>query len=586
MFCRRAVRLLERIKPSNFLGLTFTKSAATEMEDRIGWKSGNGKPRIFRTFHGFALDFATREHIALNVNPHPLLLPHEQYKVLGPIIKEMPKRMKYRDVREWISLQKRLALSPEQSEELADNENLHALAAAYARYERNCQRAGKLDFDSLITQSVNLMENDTDIRARWAPEFLQVDEAQDNDPLQWRMIQLLSSNGRLFAVGDPEQNMYSWRGAEPEGLTTKFAERFPGNQQMTLPINYRSTGAIISYCRGISPAWTEQSMRGVKEYGVDPEHKVYGSEDIEAETILMGLCDSAETAILARTNRQLGAFERAAGKMDLKYKLLGKSGFFTQHEVESTIAFAQYCAGAATDDTIKKIIRSPFDATRFVKKPEAIHTLERMQSGQVGKVSFARLLGQFQSGDGEQDRYIRDLRYNLEDCRKQVMNKPSQDALRNVVTRFGILSHYQDDPDQVDNNPEENVMTLLRMAEKRSTLLEFVNMCHKAKQASRSTAKRLCFSTIHQAKGLEWKYVYVVGVNDGTLPHKHGDEAEEWRIFRVACSRAAWRLYISCNDKPSKFIASRVAGQVPQTVPQEVDLMDVMFRNAAMGVNP
>ncbi|VVB51615.1 ATP-dependent DNA helicase Rep [uncultured archaeon] len=585
-FCKRARSILdEGCAPRHFLGLTFTKSAAEEMEKRAGYKSGNGKPRIFRTFHGWALDFAQHHHNELGIDRFPLLLPHEKYKILGPIFKEMPRRsLKYREVEEYISQMKRRVKSPADAENEADTEALVNLAEAYYKYERRCKVAGKLDFDSLIVESVKMLEQDEDIKLRVAPRYLQCDEAQDNDTLQWKMIQLITGQS-LFVVGDPEQNMYSWRGAEPDGLTTKFVERFPGAQQLVLPVNYRSTGAIIEYCREISPAWNEQGMRGVKWYGELPDFKRYANEDTEAETILMGLTEPDETAVLARTNRQLCAFEKAAGKMDFKYKLLGKSGFFSQHEVESTIAFAQYCAGAATDDTVKKIIRSPFDAVRFVKKNDAIKALEVTKSRQVGNVHYARLLGMNPTGDVEQDRYLRDLAFNLNDCRQQIQGKPSQDALRNVITRFGILNHYQDDPDQIDNNPADNVMALLRMAEKRGTLLEFIQMCHKAKQASRSTAKRLTFSTIHQAKGLEWKHVFVVGVNEGTLPHKNGDPDEEFRIYRVACSRAALKLHISCNDKPSGYIAQKLVGTVVETGQKELDALEIMYRNAATGTS-
>lgn len=584
VFCRRARAILDGgCSPFKFLGLTFTKSAAETMEKRAGYKSGNGKPRIFRTFHGFALDFAQSHHKELEIERFPLLLPHEEYKILGPIVKEMPTRtLRYREVREYISQMKRRAKTPADAENEADSEALMALAEAYGKYERRCKANGKLDFDSLIVESVKLLEMDDEIRMRATPQYLQCDEAQDNDTLQWKMIQLLADRS-LFVVGDPEQNMYSWRGAEPDGMTTKFEERFPGAEKIILPVNYRSTGAIIKYCREISPAWNAAGMRGVKLYGTDPDFKRYINEDTEAETILMGLCEPEETAVLARTNRQLAAFERAAGKMDLKYKLLGKSGFFSQHEVESTVAFAQYCAGAATDDCVKKIIRSPYDAVRFIKKPETIKTLERMQNGQVGYAPYARLLSTFDCGEYDQNHHVRELARQLNDCRHQIQGKSSQDALRNVITRFGILHHYQDDPDQIDNNPADNVMALLRMSEKRGTLLEFVQSCHKAKQASRSTSKRLTFSTIHQAKGLEWKHVFVVGVNEGTLPHKNGDPDEEFRIYRVACSRAAFKLQVSCNDKPSAYIAQKLIGTVTETGQKELDIMDIMYRNAAAG---
>lgn len=583
-FVVRSVAILgEDISPSQFLGLTFTKSAAEEMEKRSGYKRAEGGPKIFRTFHGWALDFVSTHHhdFPFQVQPHPLLLPHDLYKILGPLIKQMPRRAKYKDMQSYISEMKRKDVSPEEAMGKADNEIAAGYARVYEQYERKCQQLGKFDFDSLLTQSVRLLESRPDILSRVQPTYLQCDEAQDNDKIQWRLIQLLGGKGNVFVVGDTEQNMYSWRGAEADGLLEAFDARFPGAHRLKLLINYRSTQAIINYLREISPGTEWEHMRSAKGYGKDPEFKKYIGEDQEAEMILMSLADPDNTAILARTNRQLAAFEKAAGKLEMKYKLLGKSGFFSQHEIESTIAFAQYCAGAATDDCVRKIIRSPFDVCRFIKKAEAIHTLERLQAGSLGQVKFPRLLREFNSGDPEQDRYVRELRHRLEETRQQATGKSSQDALRNVITNFGILHHYQDDEDAIDNNPADNVMSLLRMAEKRGTLLEFVQMCHKAKQASRSTAKRLCFSTVHQAKGLEWKHVYVVGCNADVMPHKNGEPGEELRIYRVACSRAADFLTVSSNEVPSVFIKHKLP--VSQTNQAEVDFLQTMYLNAAQG---
>jgi superfamily I DNA/RNA helicase len=588
VFCARCRSLLdEGLNPRDFLGLTFTKSAAEEMEKRAKYKSGDGKPRIMRTFHGWALDFATQNHMNFGfpVQPHPLLLPHDLYKVLGPIVKNMPKRAKYRDVQSYISEMKRKDIDPDRAREEADNEIAESYAWAYKAYEKKCRELGKFDFDSLLSESVNLLEDRDDLLVRIAPQFLQCDEAQDNDAIQWRLIQLLGRHGNVFVVGDPEQNMYTWRGSEAKGLTEEFNKRFPQSTKLILPINYRSTGAIIEYLQEIAD--NESDWKGMKSalgYGEKPKFKRYIGEDQEAELILQSLVNPEETAILARTNRQLGPFEKAAAKFEMKYKLLGKSGFFSQHEVESTVAFAQFCCGGATDDAVKKIIKSPFDACRFIKKQDAINTLERMQRGSVGRASFAKLLPDFRSGDPEQDRYVRELTYKLRDTYSQIKGKSSQDALRNIITNFGILRHYEDDEDQPDNQPADNIMTLMRMAEKKSTLMEFVNLCHKAKQASRSTQKRLTFSTIHQSKGLEWKYVYVIGVNDGLLPHKNGDLPEEWRIYRVACSRAACHLQVSTNDIPSSFICDKVA-LAPMEEP-ELDLLKVMYENAANGVLP
>lgn len=583
MFVARAKAILEQ--NGKFLGLTFTKSAAEEMEKRSGFKTGPGRPRVFRTFHGFSLDFCSTyyKEFSFNLNPHPLLLPHEQYKTLGPVIKEMTRRRKYKDVQSYISGMKRKDISPAQAIEDAEGPDAVDYAHAYERYEKRCRALGKLDFDSMMVQAVRLLEQRPDLVRAVAPEYLQCDEAQDNDAIQWRLIQILGSRGNVFVVGDTEQNMYSWRGAEAEGLTEQFKQRFPDSTKLILRINYRSTQAIINYLKEISPGTEWQNMISANGYGTDPTFVRYSGEEAEAEAILSSLVNPEETAVLARTNHQLAAFEKAAGRLEMKYKLLGKSGFFSQHEVESTVAFAQYCAGGATDDCIKKILRSPFDATRFIKKPDIIHTLEAMQAGSIGREPFARILQRFNSGDGEQDGRIRDLVSRLNDTRRQIQGKSSQDALRNVITNFGILNHYEDDEDAIDNNPADNVMSLLRMAEKRGTLLEFVQACHKAKQASRSTAKRLTFSTVHQAKGLEWKYVFVVGVNDGVLPHKNGHPSEELRIYRVACSRAACYLQVSTNEVASEFIKHKLPPGAHQQ--GEIDVLETLYRNAARNEN-
>lgn len=588
VFTHRAAAILREGTPARkFLGVTFTKSAAEQLESRTikaGYKPADNAPRIFRTFHGWALDFAKQEfqNFPFQLQRFPLLTPHEKYKILVPVIKAMDKRPKYKDLQEYISQMKRKDVSPEQAIEDANGEIGRAFARAYGRYEEKCKQSGRLDFDSLLTESVNVLETRPDVLARWQPDFLQCDEAQDNDKIQWRLIQLLGGKN-VFVVGDPNQNMYTWRGAQPAGLTTEFNERFPGAKRLALTLNYRSTIEIIEYLNEIMPMKEGLLMQsGLRTHGPKPTFMRYLNEDHEAELILNSLPCPENTAILARTNKQLSAFEKAAGKLEMKYKLLGKSGFFSQPEVEFTVAFAQYCAGAATDDSIKKILGAPYDACRFIKKHDAIETLERMQAGAVGRGSFPRLLRDFHSGDSEQDNRVRNLRAELEDCRKQVVGKSSQDALRNVITRFGILNHYQDEEHTIDNNPADNVMSLLRMAEKRGTLLEFVHLCHKAKMASRSTAKRLTFATCHAAKGLEWEHVYVIGVNPEIMPHKEGDPEEEKRIYFVACSRAVKTLQVSCNEGVSSFIKHKLPVDVASQ--GEVDFLQQMYTNASQGV--
>lgn len=581
VFGKRSEQILaeERDPEAALLGLTFTKSAAESLEARAKYKSGDGKPRIFRTFHSWALNFCTQNYdqFPFSLHRHPLILPHEQWKIMGPILKGAPRRIKFKDIMYYISAQKRHDLGPLDAAAKAENELQSIYAGVYGRYELACRNLGKLDFDSMMVEAVKLMESRPALGRAYGPKYLQCDEAQDNDAIQWKLIQILGQRGNVFCVGDPEQNMYTWRGSEADGLKERFVERFPGAISLPLPINYRSTQAIINYLKEISPAWRAMDMRSAKGYGVDPTFRRYIDESAEAETILDGLKDAEHTAVLARTNRQLSAFEKAAGAKGLKYKLLGKSGFFTQHEVESTIAFARYCVGGDSDDVVKKILKSPYDDCRFIKKQEAIETLESMKRGTVGTAKMSELALRFRCGEATQEHYVRSLFQKLNACKQAIRGKSSQDALRYIISNFGILRHYEDDEDAIDNQPADNILSLLRMAEKRGSLLDFVQMCHKAKAASRSNQSRLTFSTIHQSKGLEWKYVYVVGVNADVLPHKDGDPEEENRIYRVACSRAADFLEVSCNSVPSSYI-DKVCGRAVGIQQAEVDLLETMYR--------
>ena len=230
-----------------------------------------------------------------------------------------------------------------------------------------------------------------------------------------------------------------------------------------------------------------------------PVFQRYQDDITEAETIISQMPDRDNTAILARTNQQLAMFERVCGEREIKYKLLGASGFFHQEEIQNTLAFTQYFV-SPTDACIKQIIKSPYDCTRFMKKGEIIERLEDLQRGTVGYQSFANLLGQFHHYDSGQVDKVLDLHRKLAYTADSIKGKTAENALRNILTTFGILHHYEDNVD-ADNNPANNVRTLLRMTEKHATLMSFVNTCIKAKAASRSTAKRLTLSTDSQSEG-------------------------------------------------------------------------------------
>lgn len=562
VFVARVHDLLEEgVRPQEILGLTFTREGALEMEARARLKRGKNEHRIFRTFHGFTLDLILheRDNFGYQLEHWPLLNPLQAARILVKICHrvDIPK---WKELQSYISLQKRKGISAEDAADYAEDERY---AEGYAQYEQACKRGGQnglgvLDFDSTVIEAVKLLETNAAVRARWQFKYVMLDEAQDTDAIQWRLVQLLSQKyGNVFCVGDPNQSMYSWRGSEPDGLLEKFDARFPGANHIHLSKNYRSTKAIVEYCKRIAPSQTDavKNMCTDNVEGEQPDFRLYGSDLLEADDILRQVEDPENSAVLVRTNRQLRAFEQMCGERNIKYVLLGKSGFFGREEVKNTVAFVQHLF-SPTDACVKRILMSPYDCTRFLQKKMVVDRLVEMKDTGYTP-TFHAGMQRFSCSDRNQNEYVRQLQSRLLDARRWAASLPPGEAVKQIAMRFGILDHYSSSHTE-DNDPEENVLSLARMAANKKSLMEFFQAVMRAYAASRSRKGRLTLSTIHQAKGKEWKNVFVAGVDLDVLPHKNGELEEELRIYFVACSRAAWRLQVSSSGIPSPLIKERV----------------------------
>lgn len=573
----RAIRALYPTK--RFLSLTFTKEAALEMNKRFGKEVADEK--IFSTFHSWALRFVTAEAASFaslghNLRHFPLALPYEAAKELGRIVRHNPafhgKKEAFNDAQTFISKCKRMGISPQQARYAAKHELEEEYALTYRKYDEALRAKGVMDFDSCICETAKLLEKRTDVRERWQYDYLQLDEAQDTDVVQWRIVELINK-GNVFAVGDENQGMYSWRGSE-DNLAARFVQRFSPAKLLPLSVNYRSTPEIVLYCKEIAPLKNEsiENSTTPNASGTPPEFRRYNLDFQEAKGIVNSITDLGHTAILVRTNHLLRAFEDECSERGLRYKLLGKSGFWSQGEVKDVMAFVQLMV-APTDAATVRVLKSPYDCTRFMRKGEIVERLQQMQSGALdtirGKVPLHRLLASYNSQDSGQDDLVHQLAYFLNSLKNDIAGKPAGEAVKRIVERVGILYYYDDDEDSagIDNNPIENVLEVIKVAGTKGSFGDFLAYVHKVHRAQLAHKNYLTLSTIHQAKGKEWDYTYVAAVNDGALPHTKGDEEEEKRIYFVACSRAAKRLVVSCHGIPSRYIADKVPEEAEGTSP-------------------
>lgn len=482
---RHLQMLIKGVDQKDILNLTFTSSAAKEMVKRIGLLDAES---VFRTFHSYALDLLKREraHVPFEMTDEILPFRAEDYKLLFDLVKLYPAISSFRTLQERISEWKRRSIEPPQALSEAQGTE-YFYAAAYEEYEKRCREEGWLDFDSLMREAVKLLEGNDEVRRRNIKKYISVDECQDTDTTQFRLLQLLYG-GNILCVGDENQLIYEWRSAQ-SGNLTNFARIFPGARTLYLGRNYRSTGRLVQFFKDILPVnnGLASHMSTTNADGTEPTFIKYPEEDTEARKVLEAASkDPENSVIIARTNRILFNIQRVAASLGIKYKNLGKKDFWETNEVKALIKMAK---------------------------------------------------------DGN-------------------MVAPAHETLDRIVKQ-DLAWRYRNSADG-QSNPVENLNNVVKIAgSKGGTVFEFLAYINRLTHGRKSRKEKdLMLATVHQAKGREWKHVFIVGAEHGVMPHKDGELPEERRIFFVACSRSAETLQISWSGSRSMFIPENYLSKI------------------------
>jgi superfamily I DNA/RNA helicase len=462
----RFVRMLKRgINLKDILNLTFTNSAAAEMERRTGFSDAK---KVFRTFHSFAIEVLKQErkHLPFELCEEVIPVKAQDYRLLDELIRQFP-QLQYKTLREKIAQWKCEDIEPEQAQDEARHKGLEYIySLAYESY-----------FDNCIKEVVKLFEANEEVRNRWKRKFISIDEFQDTDRTQLRLLELIF-DGSVFAVGDPNQNLYSWRGSQADNLIN-FSRSFPGAKTLYLGQNFRSTRRLVNFFREILPVDTgiASYMVSENEEGTEPVIIRYEDDYQEADRVLSKIKDPENTAILARTNRQLFIFQKQCTARNLKYKYLGKDGFWQQSEVKRLLKLAK----------------------------------------------------EANSGD-----------------------RPANEVLSDLIREHNLIWIYRSLADAI-NDPIKNLNDAVRMSAGKGSVAEFLNYLRRLNYATKSV-RCLTLSTVHQMKGSEKENIYLIGLNEGLLPHRDGSLAEEARVFYVGATRAGRYLEMSYYQQPSQFI--------------------------------
>ncbi|GHX39258.1 MULTISPECIES: DNA helicase Rep [Vibrio] len=592
-------------KARNIAAVTFTNKAAREMKERVAQTLGKGESRglMVSTFHTLGLNIIRREFKALGLKAGFSLFDDQDQLAL---LKELTEKQLDGDkdllrlLLSTISNWKNDMLTPPQAKAMAKGEQQQLFAHCFELYQKQMQSYNALDFDDLILLPVLLLRSNEEVRQRWQNRirYLLVDEYQDTNTSQYELVKLLvGERGRLTVVGDDDQSIYSWRGAKPQNLVL-LGEDFPSLKLIKLEQNYRSTSRILRAANILianNPHVYQKALFSELAEGEKLKVILANNEDHEAERVtaeiiahkFLNRTEYRDYAILYRGNHQSRLIEKSLTQNRVPYKLSGGTSFFARAEIKDIMAYLRVLVNPDDDNAFLRIVNTP-------KREIGPATLEKLGSyaNMRGKslftASFELGLEQHLSGRGLDNlrrftewlvaiadnaergntveavrSLVRDIRYEDWLYETSASPKAAEMRMKNVSDLYSwIVADLEgDNPDQQEKSLKEVVQRL--------TLRD---MMERGEENDDSDAVQLM--TLHASKGLEFPYVYLIGAEEGILPHQTSiDEEnveEERRLMYVGITRAQRELtFMVCKERRQfgeliKPTQSRFLDELPQ----------------------
>ncbi len=595
---RIAELVKHRIRPSRILAVTFTNKAAREMGQRVGellGKRRKEKPEV-STFHSLCVRILRRNITRLGYPAKFAIYDRgDQESIARSVLREIKAAdalLRPGDQINAIGGWKAHGLRPDQALARAGSDKEHLAAVGYRRYQKALRAAGAVDFDDLLLCTEDLFRRFPKIRAAEADRFdhLLVDEYQDTNGSQYRIVKALAAGHRnLCVVGDDDQSIYAWRGAEVAHIL-RFKQDWPDAKTVRLETNYRSTREILGWANRLidfNKTRHKKVLRGVQR-GPVPRILQLPDAETEATTVVNEIHDGIKTegkksgdfAILFRTNEQPRAFEQELRQAKIPYVLVGGQSFFDRKEVRDILAYLKVLANPRDEVSLLRIINTP---------PRGIgqSTVGRLiaEGLRLEKTVWDALIraSTLEGVSAATARAIERFVALLERYRRRLGQDTLVDVIRGLVGeidyRQELTRNYpQPEEQQARWTMVEEVANAAGAYAKRNskgTLIGFLqdvsldgvdNNREKEKKLDR---QGVVLMTMHAAKGLEFPEVYLVGMEEGILPHRRSVEAdeaaieEERRLCYVGLTRAKTRLTLTLAltrkkwGKPRPTIPSR-----------------------------
>ncbi len=573
--------------------ITFTNKSAKEMRERVGRRIRGeaAEDLTISTFHALGLKFLQIEHTAVGLKRGFSIFDADDS---GAQIKDLMPGAKpdaVEDVRNLISRAKNAGLSPEQALAAARSTREMEAAKLYARYQSRLQSFNAVDFDDLIRLPVQILEADADITAAWRERigYLLVDECQDTNDAQYRLLKSLAGpRGRFTCVGDDDQSIYAWRGANPDNLM-QMGRDYPALEIIKLEQNYRCSNRVLRAANTLiannphehlKKLWSDQpDGERIRVWECrDNEHE---AEKVAAEIAFLNTSRNAawsDFCILFRGNHQSRVLEKALQLLRIPYHLTGGTAFLERQEVKDALSWLRVVANPDDDAAFLRAVQSPkreVGATSLAKLAElAQHAGLPLSRTAESMGALQQLPPRAANGLGEFTDILRDLR-------RHAATSSAADLVRRLAERSGLLASLRA---QCKDNPsfERRKANLDELADwfeggpRGATAGDLAaQLALLSRNDKDDGGNQVRLMSLHAAKGLEFRYVFIVGCEDGTLPHEaaleEGSLEEERRLMYVGITRAKEALWLSHNRETRRFREkvrlqpSRFLDELPQS---------------------
>lgn len=554
----RIANLIENgVKPYNILAITFTNKAAGEMRERVN-NIINAHDAFIGTFHSFGLKIIRENSVLFNLtSAFTLIDTEDQTSIIKKIMKDInitDKMISPAFIKSKISFIKNNMLSDSEISNFLISENEKIAVKIYYEYEKILKRNNTLDFDDLLKKPVELFNSNKEVLEKYQDKFkyILIDEYQDTNEVQYKLVKLLSKKYlNLFVVGDPSQSIYAFRGANYQNILN-FEKDFKGCTVIKLPQNYRSTQTILDAANEVishnkqrkdldlfSDLGQGVKIKYIRTFNDSMENKRVVDE---IQKLYEEGYNRKDMAIFYRTNAQSRSIEDALVKANIPYKVFGSFYFYKRKEIKDLLAYLKLIANPSDDVSLERVINEP-------KRKIGDKTIENLR-----EKARSLNISMFEAIDSGKELEFKNLILNLIEISKDT-------SITGLIDKTLELSKmketYENDKSLESDIRLENLMEFRSVSEtyeketgnvNLSDFLMEVSLVSDAAEYSLDS-DAVTLMTVHSAKGLEFKVVFIIGLEENIMPISkalYDDEEleEERRLMYVAITRAKEKLYL------------------------------------------